>query len=250
MTSRLQAAFGPGFFGKLPSYGDYLARALPASFLTPWEEWLQDVWQSGWDRFGNVWPPLVAEGPVWRFALEADVCGPDPVAGLLMPSADRLGRVFPLCLVTALSVRTDPAILPVIAGPWYNRAEALLRQSLTSDLELDAFARQVSELGVLERPTPTPTLACPGPGWHVTLDPNQPPALSYPALVHELAATLPQHYSLWWTRGAARVAPSLTVCDGLPDSQAVTAFFDGAWAYWGWSDADAVYPEDQEAPLP
>ncbi len=237
-------AFGPGFFGKLPSYGDYVARALPASFLTPWEEWLQGVWQSGWDRFGHVWPSLVGEGPVWRFALEAEVCGPHPVAGLLMPSTDRLGRVYPFCLVTAVPSRTDPAALPVSASTWYGQAESLLRRALTPNLDLDDFAAQVSDLGPPERRGPAPTLACSGPGWHVALDPNQPPALSYPALVHELAATLPQRYSLWWTLGTGRVAPSLTVCDGLPHQQAVTAFFDGAWDYWGWSNADAVYPED------
>jgi type VI secretion system protein ImpM len=246
MNHRLiTAAFGPGFFGKLPSYGDFVARALPASFLQPWEDWLQRVWQQGWDRFGDVWPPLVSDGPVWRFALEADVCGAEPVAGLLMPSVDRLGRVFPFCLVTAVPLRTDPAALPVTASSWYGRAEALLRQALPDpNLDLDAFARRVLDLGPLERGGPGPPLACNGPGWHVALDPTQPPALSYPALVHELAATLPQRYSLWWTLGAGRVAPSLTVCDGLPDPRAVTAFFDGAWDYWGWSDADAVCPED------
>jgi type VI secretion system protein ImpM len=239
-------AFGPGFFGKLPSYGDFLARALPASFLEPWETWLHEVWQSGWDRFGEVWAPLVAEGPVWRFALKAGVCGPDPVAGLLAPGADRLGRVFPLCLVTAVPAGTDPATLPVTASAWYGRAEALLRQALDPNLHLETFTTRVQGLGPPEREGPAPPLACTGPGWHVSLDPTQPPALSYPALVHELAATLPQRYSLWWTLGTGRVAPSLTVCDGLPDSRAVTAFFDGAWDYWGWSNADAVYPEDSD----
>ncbi len=239
-------AFGPGFFGKLPCYGDFLARGLPTSFITPWEDWLQRVWQLGWDRFGDVWPSLVSTGPVWRFALEADVCGAHPVAGLLMPSSDRLGRVFPLCLATALPGRTDPAALPITASDWYNRAEALLRQARDPALNLSAFTNRVYELGSPERRGPRSALTCNGPGWHVPLDPVHPPALSYPSLVHELAATLPQRYSLWWTLGTGRVTPSLTVCDGLPHPWAITAFFDGAWDYWGWSDAEAIYPEEAE----
>ncbi len=245
MSRSPPTAFGPGFFGKLPSHGDFVARGLPASFLDPWEDWVHTIWQLGWERLGDVWPSLVTEGPVWRFALEADLCGPDPVAGLMMASCDRLGRVFPLCLAAAVPGRTDPATLPVTASSWYGRAEALLREALAPDLDRTVFEERVLRLGAPGRGTIGPALTRGSPGWHVALDPNQPPALSYPALVHDLAATLPDRYSLWWTLGAARVAPSLTVCDGLPNAGAVTAFFDGAWEYWGWDDADAMYPEDR-----
>jgi len=30
-----------GFFGKLPSRGDFVSRYLPKSFLEPWDNWLQ-----------------------------------------------------------------------------------------------------------------------------------------------------------------------------------------------------------------
>ena len=30
-----------GFFGKLPSHGDFLSRRLPRSFVDPWDSWLQ-----------------------------------------------------------------------------------------------------------------------------------------------------------------------------------------------------------------
>lgn len=239
------AAFGPGFFGKLPARGDFVARALPPAFLTPWEAWLHEVWKVAWERFGTVWPPLVSAGPVWRFALEAEVCGADPVAGLLAPSHDRTGRVFPLCLVAAVPPRTDPAALPVVASGWYGRAEALLRRALDPALDIEDFERRLAELGPPGRGAATPAPPGGSPGWHVALDPLQAPALSYPALVHELSTTLPHRYGLWWTLGAQRVGPSLVVSDGLPDANAITAFFDGAWDYWGWADADAVYPEEE-----
>ena len=31
----------PGFFGKLPVYGDFIHKRLPRDFITPWDDWLQ-----------------------------------------------------------------------------------------------------------------------------------------------------------------------------------------------------------------
>ena len=239
------AAFGPGYFGKLPARGDYLARGLPASFLDPWEEWLHGVWHSGQQRLGEVWPPLIADGPVWRFVLDEDVCGPDAVAGLLIPSCDKLGRVFPLTMAAAIPGRSDPAALPVTASGWYGRAEALLRKALTPELNLEVFEKRLRELGNPGRAAPL-TQPPNSAGWHVVLDPAQAPAISYPALIHDLAATLPDRFSLWWTLGTRRVSPSLVVASGLPNSDAVTAFWDGAWDYWGWTNAETLYPEEED----
>ena len=237
-------AFGPGFFGKLPARGDFVARGLPVGFLNPWEDWLHGLWQVSWTHFGDVWPTLVSQGPVWRFALEAGLCGADPVAGLMAPSCDRLGRVFPLCVAAGVAGRSDPAALPITAGSWYGRAEALLRRGLDPTCDVDDFERNLQALGPPGRVPAAPALPKGSPGWHIGLDPAQAPALSYSALVHDLAVTLPERFSLWWTLGAHRVGPSMVVCDGLPGPDAITAFFDGAWDYWGWADADAVYPEE------
>ena len=236
-------AFGPGYFGKLPARGDYLARGLPPSFLDPWEEWIHTVWQAGHQRLGEAWPPLISEGPVWRFVLDEDVCGPDAVAGLVIPSCDKLGRVFPLSLAAAIPGRSDPAALPITASGWYGRAEALLRKVLTPDLNFEAFEKRLRDLGSPGRAAPL-SLPKGSPGWHVALDPAHAPAIAYPALIHDLAATLPGRFSLWWTLGTKRVRPSMVVTTGLPDIAAVTAFWDGAWDYWNWADADALYPED------
>jgi type VI secretion system protein ImpM len=30
-----------GFYGKLPTYGDFIQKRLPQDFINPWHEWLQ-----------------------------------------------------------------------------------------------------------------------------------------------------------------------------------------------------------------
>jgi type VI secretion system protein ImpM len=41
-------------------------------------------------------------------------------------------------------------------------------------------------------------------------------------------------YSLWWTAGSERVAPSLLACQGLPDPDGFAALLAGDWAGRGW----------------
>jgi len=91
-----------GLYGKLPSYGDFVRRALPGSFVQPWDEWLQAcvAWlrESQGASFDEAW----ARAPAWRFILPAGVCGPARVAGVLLPSTDNVGRAFPLTLAAVL----------------------------------------------------------------------------------------------------------------------------------------------------
>ena len=48
--------------------------------------------------------------PVWRFALPSGIAGAAPMIGVVMPSVDRVGRQFPLTLMTDLP--TDPELSP------------------------------------------------------------------------------------------------------------------------------------------
>jgi serine/threonine-protein phosphatase Stp1 len=103
-----------GFYGKLPSYGDFVRRALPQSFVQPWDHWLQTCVAATRDSLGPGFDDLWAAAPPWRFRLEAGVCGASPVAGVLLMSHDLVGRQFPMTLAAVLP---DNAAAPPAA--WY-----------------------------------------------------------------------------------------------------------------------------------
>ena len=71
---------------------------MPRSVLDPWDAWLQRVLTQSRALLGEAWEPAWLEAPVWRFALPANQCGPDPLCGVLLPSVDRAGRYFPLTI--------------------------------------------------------------------------------------------------------------------------------------------------------
>ena len=55
-------------------------------------------------------------------------------------------------------------------------------------------------------------------------------------------------YSLWWTPGSERVAPSLLACAGLPPAEGFAALLTGAWQESGvWLDWFALKPVSSSA---
>jgi type VI secretion system protein ImpM len=72
-----------GFFGKLPSAGDFVTRELPVGFVTFWDAWATRhlARREGWPRHGL------------RLRLAS---GGRVAAGVVIPGADRVGRRFPL----------------------------------------------------------------------------------------------------------------------------------------------------------
>lgn len=107
-----------GLFGKLPSYGDFVRRELPQSFVQPWDEWLQASLGAAREALGADFAAAWAAAPAWRFHLPAGVCGPTTVVGVMLTSEDLVGRHFPLTLAALLG---DDSPLP--NETWYAALE-------------------------------------------------------------------------------------------------------------------------------
>src|SRR5260370_19714540 len=95
-AAREHADDGPGFFGKLPSHGDFVSRRLPPAIIAVWEAWLDAGLERSRELLGQGWLEGYLSIPIWRFAVSAGCCGDPSVAGVLMPSLDRVGRYYPL----------------------------------------------------------------------------------------------------------------------------------------------------------
>ncbi|PBB23652.1 MULTISPECIES: type VI secretion system-associated protein TagF [unclassified Mesorhizobium] len=120
----------PGFYGKMPATGDFVTRRLPADFVRGWDRWLA---QHIVPLFGlETWPQHIA----LRFLSGPGSFG--AAAGIVLQSADRVGRQFPLSIVA----RLDEAPLKLAyADAWFENIEkaafAAQRGEMTPD-ELDA----------------------------------------------------------------------------------------------------------------
>ncbi len=96
-----------GFYGKLPSRGDFVRGFLPRAVAAPWDQWLQSVLPAAQARLGEGWAEAWHAAHAWRFAFAPGLCGPRPVTGVWLPSVDRVGRSFPLMIAVQAPATGD-----------------------------------------------------------------------------------------------------------------------------------------------
>jgi type VI secretion system protein ImpM len=138
---------GGGFYGKLPSEGDFVTRRLPWEFTSVWDEWMQQGLQASRDALGARWLERYLSAPIWRFQLAPGVCGPAGWRGLFFASVDRVGRYFPLTLAFPDAGATALASLSTEAEAWLALEDAALA-GLAPTLPVADFDRAMEALAL------------------------------------------------------------------------------------------------------
>ena len=241
-----------GFYGKLPSHGDFLRRRVSDAFVGVWDGWLQECMAASRGALGDKWLDVYLTSPVWRFGCAAGTCGPAPVVGVMVPSVDRVGRYFPLTVVAALPNGASPLVASTVGSLFFDEAERLVLETLETDrVDFDAFDERVQNLAaklevlvgstalVLEPVAAAVLSDGARAGWQIPI--GSPPQLA-PAFEQLLSQRLSALYDplvLWWTEGSSIVEPSCLIAKGLPDPDAFAALLDGSWSRSQWRTVPA-----------
>lgn len=221
-----------GFYGKLPARGDFVTRRLPRGFVEPWDAWLQGGLASASDQLREHWPTPYLEAPLWRFLVSAGVCGNEVVAGVVMPSVDRVGRYFPLTLAAPMGDCAAPTRTIVDGAAWYERVEELALSALADDADFEAFDRDSEGVTAL-RPARAETQTGES-GIFLAYDGGEAPSDVAAHLGDACLARLWGNWALWWTTGSERIRPCMLATKDLPGASRFAAFLDGQWEQWGW----------------
>jgi type VI secretion system protein ImpM len=232
----------PGFFGKIPSHGDFVTRELSRAFIDVWDLWLQAGIADSKARLGERWLDVYLTSPIWRFGLVPGICGASAWAGILMPSVDRVGRYFPLTIATALPQHVNPLQLPGAAAGWFEAMEAVALRTLDDDrFEANELQAAIAAVGDIPAEAgseaPAATL---GQAWSVALFGKSGHAAAA-ALAHELVARQAPRYSLWWTAGSQDGAAAVVAVAELPEPACFVDLLHGA------QPPQAAVPEPQAA---
>jgi type VI secretion system protein ImpM len=226
----------PGLYGKLPILGDFVSRRLPAEFIRPWDDWIQAALSASRAQLGAHWLEIYLTSPIWRFVLGPGNCGKAALAGVLMPSVDKVGRYFPLTLAAVIDdPRQAPAGLMIMAASWFDDLEQLALSALTDDIRLDEFDLELQG----RRLSPALTVI---PDADRGVE-TQNGRLIFQTGMERLeqladaftqmsARLLPRSwpaFTLWSTNGSERLGPSLRVYDGLPPAEEFACFLTGEW---------------------
>ena len=230
-----------GFFGKIPSLGDFVTRDLPREFLDVWDEWLQRSVADSKVALGDAWLNTYLTSPIWRFVLFPGVCGEKGWAGIMTPSVDKVGRYFPLTFASSLGDDVQPFQIIEAAGDWFTAAESLALTVLHEDrVDVETLQSSVQALDntvMLGDGAVGPAIE--GGEWGLRLSGITDRSISS-SVCHELVCFQVGLYSVWWTPGSDELESMGLVSPDLPDPQCFSRFLEGSWGGF----ADNTVPEE------
>jgi type VI secretion system protein ImpM len=244
-----------GFYGKLPSHGDFVRRRVSDAFVDAWDAWLRECLAASRTALGPRWLDVYLTSPAWRFVCASGACGPAPVVGLLAPSVDQVGRYFPLTLVSELPADASLVSAAAVAAPFLDSAEQLVIETLAAEtVDFDRFDRGVealeAELGSVSM-TPATVLDSAAlsvlvespQAWHVPLGASSDLTSAFEQLLSLQLEARYRPLVLWWTDGSAMIEPSWLVLKGLPGPALYPALLEGFWTRHLWRSVPAYGDE-------
>jgi type VI secretion system protein ImpM len=174
----------PGWFGKIPSLGDFATRRLPRTFVEPWDRWLSTELPDARSVLADAWPTIYEQAPISCFSLGIGTVDDQAWHGILVPSFDRVGRQYPLTIALG-----HPRQAPItMTRRWWAVLVASGRRALEPACGADGVDEALSVL------TAEPALA----------------AEPVPAILEEGT-------SMWWAWSAVDPPdPVSTIVRGLP----------------------------------
>ena len=136
-----------GWYGKIPSIGDFASRRLSADFIKTWDLWLQHAMAASRAQLGERWLNLYLTGPIWRFVLMPGVCARQSSlwTGILMPSVDKVGRYFPLTIALPIEDRAGTMLTVFSAQSWFAELEQLALATLNVNVLPEELDRNLGE---------------------------------------------------------------------------------------------------------
>lgn len=182
-----------GWYGKIPALGDFASRRLPAGFVNSWDDWLQRSMVASRSSLRERWQELYLNSPIWRFALLPGVFDDKCWIGIMMPSADRVGRYFPLTIVLPLDLYPEILSTVFAAQNWFAALEQIALASLSMDFQVTELEEHLGKNPLDD---------------HLTKDPGSSSA-------RELAS--------WWTRTTDQ-----PIVFSLPDLDSINAVLNAS----------------------
>ncbi len=230
-----------GFYGKLPSHGDFISRRLPRQFIEPWDQWLQGSLTASREQLGADWLKVFLVSPIWQFALTPGLCSDEAWAGVMMPSVDRVGRYFPLTLAAKLPADQLQELFDPRCS-WFEALSQLAFSSLDYDFDLQNFDTSLQNLqpaNFMSHPVQSNLPGIAGQTAKLAFRFDLPSDQDTPQAWADLAEMLKNRYllhcSYWRASGDSEGAlSSLIVCEGLPPIDAYVGFLNGQWPQHGW----------------
>jgi type VI secretion system protein ImpM len=207
-----------GYFGKLPTLGDFVHQVLPRDFTESWHAWLQLSMAEARTRLGDGFLACYLNCPAWKFFMMPGVCGAQGVLGLTVPSVDKVGRYFNFTLATVLPSNSDAFSYVMNNREAMSALEVLALDLLENDYPRDEIELKVRDVSLLFKPThsarhETETAA---DFIRISHDQSLPFMDQVGALLNHTISQNLGNFSVWWYGQVGQTSSQLVVCRGMP----------------------------------
>jgi type VI secretion system protein ImpM len=234
------------YYGKLPSHGDFLSQQVPRAFTSVWDGWLQDSMLTWRKQLSEDWVADYMTMKSYRFILSSGIAGDVIWCGILLPSRDKSGRLFPFTACIPIAAEhTSPIELFSSHQGWLEALDQLTINCLMPDFDVDKFHQYQKNLEILA--AQCPSIAPPSTSyscrkttsivqhtsfaWHSSsLNNGQENSAVNPSLLNALLNEYCHAHSIWWTKNN----DDFMLCQGLPSVALTPALIDEQWSQWGW----------------
>jgi len=214
MLSSHHSSWSMGWFGKLPSVGDFAGRGIPQSLQGTVHEWTSSGMAALARMYPGEWRDIYLLSPVWYFVMNASIWDKNALMGCIAPSFDRVGRCSPLLALRSFDAKDINEVLPP-KSRWLYKIDTVLRRIVAekimvenvfnileqqNDIEAnsDNTASILSDLGIIDGVTENRY------GW-----------FSWPDLSVLFAERADR--SFWWTEPSPKLPPRQIIHRGSPD---------------------------------
>ena len=210
-----------GFFGKVPSHGDFIERGLPQHFVNAMDEWLQGALACSQGALGHDWLQTYLTSPIWRIGLSDGAIDSQQWLAIICPSVDAAGRYFPLVIAEKVRQGNIFAAFQNNAD-WFEHAEKLALSALETGLVAEQLEEQLSHCEPLQLKTHSPE-KIEQHGWLCQGN-------SVETFAHLLHKSHNQSaVSIWETKGSQNQNPTTFLAKGMPPAHYYTFMLNGLW---------------------
>lgn len=143
-----------GWYGKLPSAGDFLQRRFPDALTRQWTHWFQ-VGLLNWQKNEELRPGephRFAKAPVWNFVVPPMLGSQLVQMGCLLPARDSVGRQYPVCALFSFTPAEWSTGRLAMAGEWYQQLGRTLMQAVHQGYTAEQLDRALLSIPAPQEP--------------------------------------------------------------------------------------------------
>jgi type VI secretion system protein ImpM len=216
-----------GWFGKLPSVGDFAGKGMPFLLKETVHEWMSSGMAALAHSRPDDWQAAYLVSPVWHFIIGPGIWDKPPLVGCLAPSVDKVGRYSPLIVLRSFDKYKIFGVLPP-ESRWLYRVDTLLRRTIGERIPVDGLDSLLLQLVEAEKSGQNSTaniLSDLGIGNAGADSGTQKDWFAWPELPGLFGER--NDYSFWWSEPSSVHPLKQIVHCGTPDESLFCSLMDG-----------------------